>query len=405
MYTSGSENLELVFSDNEYDLLEKSLIILETDDDVFRSLAHYLVRRFDCKFILFYKDSGDNSKRICYYGERVRNAVNISAEISERIGAGVLRQALFTHSNGSFSVPFLFADGTPGYLFIGATLNGLAYTKEQKKLLVPIVRILNKTLLYVDAIHMRTEKNRLQYAFSKYVSPEVVNNILEHPDEVHPGGKKEILSVIFTDLQGFTPLSDSMEPEKLVRVLNMYLNEMSQVIISLGGTIDKYEGDAIMAFFGAPVSMEDHAIRCCLAALRMKRMEKVLNEQLVHEKLIAEPLYTRIGINSGAMIVGNIGSMQRLDYTIIGSNVNIAARIENCNKDYHTAILISEYTYELVGQYFECRYVDVAHLKGVKTPVGVYELINEKINMIPEYRKYQQNAVAAESDGELEEIE
>jgi class 3 adenylate cyclase len=395
---------ELAFSDNEFDVLEKSLIVLETKDEIFHRLAQYIVCRLDCKFVIFYRDSGASDSRVCHYSERSRNAVNIGAEINERIGANVSRKALFTHSNESFSVPFQFANGDPGYLFIGATLNGLAYTEEQKRILVPIVRILNKTLLYVDAIQMRTEKNRLQYAFSKYVSPEVVNNILEHPDEVHPGGKKEILSVIFTDLQGFTPLSDSMEPEKLVRVLNMYLNEMSQVIISLGGTIDKYEGDAIMAFFGAPLKLEDHAIRCCLAALRMKRMEQVLNEQLLFEKLINTPFFTRFGINTGAMIVGNIGSMQRLDYTIIGSNVNIAARIENCNKEYHTSILISEYTYGLVNEYFECRYVDVAYLKGVKTPVGLYELLKEKIDAIPDYTRYLQNATDS-GDGELEEIE
>jgi adenylate cyclase len=183
---------------------------------------------------------------------------------------------------------------------------------------------------------------------------------------------------MFTDLQGFTTLSDSMDPVKLVRVLNMYLNEMSEVILALGGTIDKFEGDAIMAFFGAPIPMSDHAIKCCKAALRMKKMETIINNQLMAEKILTQPLHTRIGINSGDMVVGNVGSLKRIDYTIIGGNVNIAARIETVNKDYNTSVLIGEQTYELVKDYFVTRMVDTVKLRGISKPVVVYELLGEK---------------------------
>ena len=135
----------------------------------------------------------------------------------------------------------------------------------------PIARIMGKAILLLETGRYKKEKNQLQSAFSKYVSPDVVDQIIHHPEVMRLGGEKQFLSCIFTDLQGFTAMSDSMDPVKLVRVLNMYLNEMSEVIIALGGTIDKFEGDAIMAFFGAPIPMEDHAIRCCKAALRMKK--------------------------------------------------------------------------------------------------------------------------------------
>jgi class 3 adenylate cyclase len=387
MNPADRENIEFIFSDNEFDVLEKSLITLESSEEVFKSLSNYLIHQFRCSFVFFYTDARNTGRQFCFFYPS-DSFVDRNAVIAERSDSGISPAALFTHRNGSISVPFYFADNVPGVLFVGSSLNGKSYTVEEKRKLIPVVRILNKALLYVDSVHTRIEKRRLQYAFSKYVSPELVTSILEHDEEIQPGGRKDVLSVIFTDLQGFTTLSDTMEPEKLVRILNMYLNEMSQVIAALGGTIDKYEGDAIMAFFGAPARMEDHAVRCCLSALRMRRMEALLNEQLLHEKLIEAPLVTRFGINSGLMIVGNIGSVQRLNYTIIGSNVNIAARLESSNKLYNTHILMSEYTYELVSPYFECRYVDTAVLKGVKTPVGVYELTGEKKDALPVYENF-----------------
>ncbi len=160
--------------------------------------------------------------------------------------------------------------------------------------------------------------------------------------------------------------------------MNLYLNEMSAVIVSLGGTIDKFEGDAIMAFFGAPAVMADHALQACRAAVRIKKMEYILNEQIIREKLSPERFFTRIGINSGEMIVGNIGSINRLNYTIIGNEVNIAARIETVNKKYGTGILVSEQTWRLVNSEFSGRRLDSVKLKGVSRPVTVYALGDEK---------------------------
>lgn len=377
------------FSPDEYDKLEAQLQSLSNQTDIYRRASYWITNQLDCSFVLFYADHGKTTQdRVKYYGEQISSLDKIGAVVEERMKGAPDEKGLYTHPSKALSLPISYTSTLQGMLFIGPEKHGADYTEEQKKILGPVDRIINHTLLALDAQTNREEKNRLRYAFSRYISPEVVNNIMVSPEAIHPGGKKQVLSVIFTDLEKFTQLSESMDPTKLLLVLNMYLNEMSQVILSLGGTIDKYEGDAIMAFFGAPHPFPDHAVRCCLAALRMKRMEAVLNEQLMHEKLVDHPLFTRIGINSGEMIVGNVGSMQRLDYTVIGNNVNIAARIETSNKDYNTSVLISESTYMLVKEFFICRKVAQAHLKGVSEPVTVYELKDVNQSTIPQYSNY-----------------
>ena len=390
------------FSPCEYDTLETELALQTNQTDIFRRVSYWITRQIDSSFILFYADHGKSSHdRVKYYGEQVHSLGEIGTVVEERIKHVPQAVGLYMHPSGSISIPVSYSGSLKGYIFIGKKKNGKPYTIGEQKIIGPISRITNHALLALDVAINREEKNRLRYAFSRYVSPEVVNNIMVSPEAIHPGGKKQTLTVVFTDLEKFTQLSESMEPTKLLLVLNMYLNEMSQVILSLGGTIDKYEGDAIMAFFGAPKPFPDHAVRCCLAAIRMKRMEAVLNEQLMQEKLVDHPLFTRIGINTGEMIVGNVGSMQRLDYTVIGNNVNIAARIETSNKDYNTSVLISESTYQLVKDYFCCHKVALAHLKGVTEPVSVYELTDVNKQTIPQYTNYNE----VHENSEPEEVE
>ncbi len=396
---------DFIFLENEYDVIEKKLLSLDSPRDVYKNLANIIAKKFNCKYVLFYSDIDAPDARVLSYGEQAGNSVSISNEIEERKKSSAGRYALLVHVGGGFSVPFMFPDGELGYIFVGANMQGNLYQMSMLKEMLPIVRILNHTLVYMEALRGRLERDQLRYAFSKYVSPDVVDSIVEHPEQIALGGKRACLSVVFTDLQGFTSMSDEMEPEVIVRILNQYFTEMGQVILGLGGTIDKFEGDAIMAFFGAPKTMEDHAIRCCLSALRMRKMEALLNERLLESKLISKPLYTRIGINTGDMIVGNVGAVQHLEYTIIGSNVNIASRIENCNKVYGTQILMSEQTYNLVSDYFECRYVDSAYLKGVKQAIKLYELLSEKPSIKELLEDFgRSRAVYSDDDAVLEEL-
>ena len=214
------------------------------------------------------------------------------------------------------------------------------------------------------------DKRRIRNMFGTYVSPKVVDQILENPPEL--GGVDKELTVFFSDIRGFTTLSESMTPQELVKILNRYLTAMTNIILDCEGTLDKYEGDAIMCFWGAPVPQEDHAFRACKAAVKQLEALNILNQELPEEKQFD----IGIGINSGIMTVGNMGSLQRMDYTLIGDNVNLGARLEGINKQYMTRIIISEYTYGLVRDRVIARELDNIRVKGKNKPVLIYELID-----------------------------
>jgi class 3 adenylate cyclase len=381
------ECIKVIFRETEYDVFEQKIILLSDPHDIYRTAAEFIISRMKPDFVMFYAGRQKSESKVQYCIKQKKTECNINQYMKERRSAAVDDDSAFMHPSGCLSIPYKPGSGSSGCIYIGPS-GGNNYTCEQAKPLIPLIRILNKALLYHEAEMARNERNWLQEAFSHYVSPAVVQNILQNPDMIHLGGEKKFLTCIFTDLRGFTTLSEKMDPILLVRVLNMYLTEMSQVIMALGGTIDKFEGDAIMAFFGAPHELKDHAVRCCLAALRMKRMEKVLNDQLMREGLIEVPLFTRIGINSGDMVVGNVGSIQRLDYTVIGGNVNIASRLETANKEYNTSILISGATYELVKSFFICSSLGYISLKGVKNEVDVFELVEQKDGVNLEYTNF-----------------
>ena len=222
------------------------------------------------------------------------------------------------------------------------------------------------------------EKNFIRNAFSHYLSNEVINEILTDPQMLALGGQKKELTALFTDVKGFSSISEKLDPHDLVKLLNRYLSEMSDIILQLKGTIDKYEGDAIISFFGAPLDFEDHASKACLSAIRMKKMERYLNDHFLEEQISPSALYTRIGINTGEMIVGNMGTQNRMDYTIMGHSVNLAARLEGVNKQYGTWILVSQATYEQTDNKFEVRQLDRVRVVGVSEPVRLYELMDEK---------------------------
>ncbi|MDR0623563.1 MAG: CHASE2 domain-containing protein, partial [Treponema sp.] len=217
------------------------------------------------------------------------------------------------------------------------------------------------------------EKQFINKALSTYVSKEVVAELVSNPSLLQLGGSKRQMSAIFTDIQSFSTISERLEPEQLVQLLNRYLTEMSDIIMENMGTIDKYEGDAIIAFFGAPVYREDHAALACRSAIRMKKAEAELNRAVMAEGLSPLPLYTRMGINTGEMVVGNMGTSNKMNYTIMGNAVNLAARLEGVNKQYHTGgILISEYTKNGIGDEFICRSLDRVRVVGINTPVRLY---------------------------------
>tara|TARA_B100000614_G_scaffold258458_1_gene280637 strand:+ start:2491 stop:4881 length:2391 start_codon:yes stop_codon:yes gene_type:complete len=214
------------------------------------------------------------------------------------------------------------------------------------------------------------DKRRIRDMFGRYVSPAVVSEILERPPEL--GGVDKDLTVFFSDIRGFTTLSESMSPQELVNHLNVYLTAMTDTILEYRGTLDKYVGDEIMCFWGAPLPQEDHAILACKSALRQMQKLDELNSQWPPEKQIN----IGIGINSGIMTVGNMGSQGRMNYTLMGDNVNLGARLEGTNKQYGTGIIISEFTYGLVKDRVIARELDNIRVKGKNKPVVIYELVD-----------------------------
>ncbi|MCL2066432.1 MAG: CHASE2 domain-containing protein [Treponema sp.] len=225
------------------------------------------------------------------------------------------------------------------------------------------------------------ERTFLHGAFSRYLAPEIITEIINDPGKLNLGGEKREMTAMFTDIQGFSTISEHLDPAHLVKLLNRYLTAMSNIIMENLGTIDKYEGDAIIAFFGAPVFRADHAVLACRSALAMKAVEIELNKVIVEEGLSPLPLFTRIGINTGEMVVGNMGAENKMDYTIMGNAVNLASRLEGVNKQYQTGgILISEYTREKTGDEFLFRRLDRVRVVGINTPLRLYELLDLKKN-------------------------
>jgi adenylate cyclase len=231
------------------------------------------------------------------------------------------------------------------------------------------------------------EKQFIRKAFSTYVSDDVVKEIIADPSRLQLGGTKRHMSAIFTDVQGFSTISEQLDPESLVSLLNRYLTFMSDAILEEKGTIDKYEGDAIIAFFGAPMPLEDHALRACTSAIAIRQIEKGLNIKIMEEKLSPKPLYTRIGINTGSMVAGNMGTGSKMNYTIMGNAVNLAARLEGVNKQYGTWILASQSTAEEAGNSILTRKLDRVRVVGINEPVRLHELINMADYAAPDEKK------------------
>lgn len=229
------------------------------------------------------------------------------------------------------------------------------------------------------------QKNALQSAFGKYVNPTLARQIAEHPESLKLGGEKREVTVLFTDIVHFTTISEKLKPESLVALLNEYFEAMSSVIMAEGGTVDKFEGDAIMAFFGAPIAQPDHALRAARAAINMRIK---LNELLASWKSPGQstlpggepkpPIDFRCGLSSGEVIVGNIGSSSRFNYTVMGDIVNLGSRLEGANKKYTTHIMMSEKTHTAIRDQFETRELDVIQVVGKTEPIKIFELLAPK---------------------------
>jgi adenylate cyclase len=213
-------------------------------------------------------------------------------------------------------------------------------------------------------------------SFGKFVPADLVRQLIAQEGDAHLQGEKRQLTVHFSDIEGFTTISENIPPEQLVELLAEYLGEMSRIIAEENGTVDKYIGDAVMAFWGAPQSVADHAHRAARAALRCQKRLAELETKWQAE---GKPVFrARIGLNTGDMIVGNMGSAERLNYTVIGDAVNLASRLEGINKYYGTWIIIGETTQKLIADAYATRLLDFVAVKGKSEAIRIYELVSEK---------------------------
>lgn len=256
---------------------------------------------------------------------------------------------------------------------------GILFIKMQ--IIIPIVAIFFVTVLTniitttYNYFAEEKEKIQLKNAFSRYVSPTVVNKIIDDPKSLNLGGTKKILSVLFSDIRGFTSYSEKMDPQNLVSILNNYLSAMSEPILAHEGTIDKFIGDAIFAIFGAPLEYADHADEACEVAIEMINKLEHVNHDLISKNF--PPLKIGIGLNTGEMTVGNIGSTKRFDYTAIGDAVNLGSRVEGLTKYFKVDILVSQFTYDYCKkENFLFRALPQIIVMGKDYPVGIYQLLN-----------------------------
>lgn len=260
--------------------------------------------------------------------------------------------------------------------------------------------ILSAAVIEVIAFNIQEKGGRfLRDAFSSYLSADLLDELIKNPDALTLGGESKELSILFSDIRGFTTLSESMTPVELITLLNRYFTPMTNAVLNNNGMLDKYIGDAVMAFFNAPVSVKNHADASCRTALEMIEQLDILNSKLQSEGL--SPIRIGIGINTAEVVVGNMGSDTRFNYTVIGDGVNLASRVEGLTKNYKVDILITEFTVVGLTEDFLYRMIEPVMVKGKDTAVILYQLM-QRTKENEENKKLYDEALQVYKDGDLE---
>jgi len=244
-----------------------------------------------------------------------------------------------------------------------------------------LAAVLSYTLIYAYRFMIEDKEKRwVQHAFRHYLAPALVDQMMENPDALKLGGDKRWVTVMFTDIAGFTTISEALKdtPEKLIELMNRYLTVMSGVVARHDGYVDKFIGDAVMAVWGAPMQVEDAERKAVETALDCQEALTAFNRDVVGDYLPSGKLGTRIGVATGFAVAGNMGSAQRLNYTVTGDMVNLSARLEGANKEYGTSIMISELTAEKLGDGYVLRRLDRLVVKGKTEPITVFEVVGRK---------------------------
>lgn len=259
---------------------------------------------------------------------------------------------------------------------------GVSFAYVQFGLILSVSYLLLASLLAISVINAKYylnemgQKALIRDAFGQYLSPKVVADLVKDPEKLVLGGEEREMTAFFSDIAGFSSFSEKMTPTELVNALNDYLTSMCSIIVDLEGTIDKFEGDAIIAFWGAPAVQAEHAKLACFGSIDMQRAILEISDRFVKEGRPA--ISVRMGVNTGRMVVGNMGSVQRMDYTIMGDAVNLAARLEGANKAYGSETMITNATYRACEDFVDVRELDLLRVVGKQEAVQVYQLMERK---------------------------
>ncbi len=294
---------------------------------------------------------------------------------------------IFTHLQGTYSNVLII-------IILTLTMFGISSLWKYRiyfNLIIPVITILLSYLLIVFISYLMEGKSKkeIRRIFTRYLHPDIIETLIKNPDQIEMGGEEIEATVMFSDIYNFTTYSEGKHPKELVKDLNDYFNYITNTILENNGLLDKYTGDGLMAIFGAPIPRSDHAYLACRSAIMHKKFAEELNKQNPSTSGFFH-INTRLGINSGVIVAGNIGSEKRMDYTAIGDPVNLSARLEGVNKIFKTKIIISDSTFALVKDRFVCRELDYLRVKGKKEPTRIYELIDfiENSNQYQWIRQY-----------------
>jgi len=288
----------------------------------------------------------------------------------------------------------LFAIGKVGFIYYNLYID----------LFYPLVALILSAIASEVLLHQLQEKQSefIEGAFSSYLSPILLDKLMKEPERLTLGGEKKVLTIFFSDIRSFTSISESMDPQKLTQYLNRYFTPMSDIIMHHHGMIDKYIGDAVMAFYNAPIDVKDHARQACLSSLEMMQALTKLNEEFKDEGL--PPIDIGIGLNTAEVVVGNMGSDKRFNYTVIGDGVNLASRVEGINKTYGTKIIITEFTQLIIKDEFLTRPIEKVRVKGKEEEVLIFELLEdtpENRDIVIQYTKARELYYKAELEASM----
>jgi class 3 adenylate cyclase len=280
-------------------------------------------------------------------------------------------------------VTFVFMAGISSYASYSYNHLGQVFNFSSMLISYPSIWCLATLTNY---LRQRARAKSTKDMFSRFVAADVVQYMLDNPELVKPGGQKVELSIFFSDVAGFTSISEALTPEELVVLLNEYLGAMTDLLFEYGGTLDKFIGDAVMAFWNYPKEQHDHAVRACLCALAMQ--DKINELQIGWAKRGLPKVSARAGVNSADVVVGYMGSVKaQMNFTCMGDGVNLASRLEGANKEYGTALMVSDATYQKAKHRVTGRFLDFLAVKGKKEPVKVFELVSEKGKEPPDWNE------------------